>query len=205
MSLNDATESTRPRRRRRGAALENAIHDAVVDEVNELGYAASSLEGIAVRAGVGRMSLYRRWPDKPSLVLATVRARLPDAEEPEEGTGPRERLASLLTTMFDSSDRLVTFLERVLIATATAPTAAPLATVIRSEVFAPRVARLARVFADAREVGLIDPAADIELLARTGPALLFQQLLLVGTRPDSDDLRRVVDHLLPPCGPGCRG
>ncbi|GAA4169203.1 TetR-like C-terminal domain-containing protein [Gryllotalpicola koreensis] len=187
-----------PRRsRRRGAALEEAIFDAVVDEVNELGCDAASLEGIALRARIGRMSLYRRWPDKTALVLATLRARLPEAIEADAGAEPRERLRQLLASMFDSSDRSAAFLLRVATAKAVAPATDPVAAAVRSEVLEPRIGRLAAVLRAAQTDGLLPEAADIELLASAGPALLFQRRLLTGARPSAADVRRVVDLILP--------
>ncbi|MDN5796066.1 MAG: TetR/AcrR family transcriptional regulator [Intrasporangium sp.] len=61
-----------PRPRRRGAALENAILDATVAELQEVGYAAMTVEGVARRAGAGKYSLYRRWPNKVALAIAAA-------------------------------------------------------------------------------------------------------------------------------------
>lgn len=61
--------------RRRGAALEEAIFDAVWDELAENGYARLTMEGVAARARTGKQVLYRRWPSRPELVIAAVRAR----------------------------------------------------------------------------------------------------------------------------------
>src|SRR3984885_8933731 len=68
------TESTeRPvRRRRRGTAVENAISDAVIAELAEVGFGRLTFEGIAERAGTGKSPLYRRWPDTTSLVIDTL-------------------------------------------------------------------------------------------------------------------------------------
>ncbi|QNO36548.1 TetR/AcrR family transcriptional regulator [Protaetiibacter sp. SSC-01] len=61
--------------RRRGEELENAILDAVWDEISEKGYGGLTYEGVAARARTSRAVLYRRWPTRTDLVLATV-ARL---------------------------------------------------------------------------------------------------------------------------------
>ena len=42
---------------------------AAVELVAELGYAKVSMEAIAKRAGVGKPTLYRWWPNKASLCL----------------------------------------------------------------------------------------------------------------------------------------
>ena len=58
--------------RRHGEALERALLDAAWDELAEGGYAAFTMDAVAVRAGTSRPVLYRRWPDKHDLVRAAV-------------------------------------------------------------------------------------------------------------------------------------
>ncbi len=59
--------------RRRGAALEASILDAVWDELAETGYSGLSMEGVAARARTGKQVLYRRWRNRAELVIAAVR------------------------------------------------------------------------------------------------------------------------------------
>ena len=59
-------------RRRRGAALEEAILEAAWEELSTRGYAATSIESVAARAATSKPVLYRRWPTKAELVLATI-------------------------------------------------------------------------------------------------------------------------------------
>lgn len=75
------TTGTGPRIRRRGAELEDAILDATMAELQELGYAAMTVEGVARRAGAGKYSLYKRWPNKMALAMAAA-YRFKDAEPP---------------------------------------------------------------------------------------------------------------------------
>jgi AcrR family transcriptional regulator len=55
--------------RRHGTELVRAIHEAVLAEVAEHGYAGTTYEGIATRAGTSKPVLYRRWPTKAGMVL----------------------------------------------------------------------------------------------------------------------------------------
>lgn len=68
----------RTRPRRRGRALDVAILEATLAEIGDYGYAALTMERIAERANASKASLYRRWPSKVELVLATVYDLLPD-------------------------------------------------------------------------------------------------------------------------------
>ncbi|MGK5683058.1 TetR/AcrR family transcriptional regulator [Actinoplanes sp. URMC 104] len=58
--------------RRRGAELEDAIVAAAWDVLVESGYPGFTYEAIAARAGTSRPVLYRRWPQREDLLLATL-------------------------------------------------------------------------------------------------------------------------------------
>src|SRR5882762_980813 len=67
------TSVEQPVRTRRGAAaVEKAIHEAVLAELAEVGFGRLTFESIAERAGTGKSPLYRRWPDTTSLVIDTL-------------------------------------------------------------------------------------------------------------------------------------
>jgi len=68
----------RRRPRRRGDALNSAIHEATLDELAELGYAKLTIERVALRAGASKASVYRRWPSRIELVLDAVQHLAPD-------------------------------------------------------------------------------------------------------------------------------
>ena len=67
-----ATRGAGPPTRRRGPKLEAALLQAAWDELTEVGYAAFTMEGVAVRAKTSRAVLYRRWPNRPELVVAAL-------------------------------------------------------------------------------------------------------------------------------------
>ncbi|MFF0773088.1 TetR/AcrR family transcriptional regulator [Nonomuraea wenchangensis] len=72
--------------RRRGEALDAAIHRATLDELAESGYAGLTMERVAERAKAGKASLYRRWPSRLELVAEAVRTVLPTPESvPDTG------------------------------------------------------------------------------------------------------------------------
>jgi AcrR family transcriptional regulator len=59
-------------RRRRGAALEDAILDATWTELATEGYSNFTFEAVARRSGTSRPVLYRRWPTRASLASAAI-------------------------------------------------------------------------------------------------------------------------------------
>lgn len=55
--------------RRRGAARTEELLRATLDLATEVGYAGLNVEAVAKRAGVGKHTIYRRWPSMPALLL----------------------------------------------------------------------------------------------------------------------------------------
>jgi AcrR family transcriptional regulator len=71
--------------RRRGAALEEAILRAAVDEITESGYAAFTMDRVAKRAGTNKNAIYRRWPDRLALGIAAYRQLATTIQPPDTG------------------------------------------------------------------------------------------------------------------------
>jgi AcrR family transcriptional regulator len=90
--------------RRRGEALEQAILDAVQEELIEVGYAKLTIDGVARRAHTSTPVLYRRWPSRTALVLAALDChKSPDGEAPDTGDLRSDLFAFLrpVTRRFD--------------------------------------------------------------------------------------------------------
>ncbi|GGU18617.1 TetR/AcrR family transcriptional regulator [Streptomyces lavendofoliae] len=62
-------DSKTPDSTRRSERSRRAIYDAALALVGEVGYARTTIEGIAARAGVGKQTIYRWWPSKASVLL----------------------------------------------------------------------------------------------------------------------------------------
>jgi AcrR family transcriptional regulator len=92
-----------PRRpgRPRSEQVEDAILDAVIDLLGaNVSFDLLSMETIAVKAGVGKAAIYRRWANKEALVLATLqRAFHSTPRRPPAGETAREQLIDLLKQM----------------------------------------------------------------------------------------------------------
>jgi AcrR family transcriptional regulator len=75
------------RSRRRGAELEKAILDATWAELCEVGYTALTIEAVAKRAGTSKPVIYRRWPRRALLVVASWANRQPfEMKTPDLGS-----------------------------------------------------------------------------------------------------------------------
>ncbi|MFI6102647.1 TetR/AcrR family transcriptional regulator [Streptomyces sp. NPDC051310] len=77
-------ETKVPDSTRRSERSRRAIHAAALALVGEVGYARTTIEGIAARAGVGKQTIYRWWPSKAAVLLE---ASLDLARQAEEATG----------------------------------------------------------------------------------------------------------------------
>jgi TetR/AcrR family transcriptional regulator, regulator of autoinduction and epiphytic fitness len=72
------------------------ILDAALAELGEIGYGGFAIESVAARAGVGKSTIYRHWPDKLALI-ADAFATLHEGAAPDLASGaPRDKLARIL-------------------------------------------------------------------------------------------------------------
>jgi len=70
--------------RPRSEQAHQAILEATLELLAECGYSALTVEGVATRAGVGKATIYRRWPSKLHLVIEAF-SELPGLEEVDTG------------------------------------------------------------------------------------------------------------------------
>jgi AcrR family transcriptional regulator len=68
----DTQSGSRGPGRPRDARHDQSILDATLGILLEQGYRGVTIEGVAARAGVGRPTIYRRWPSKPAVVVAAL-------------------------------------------------------------------------------------------------------------------------------------
>jgi AcrR family transcriptional regulator len=75
--------------RPRSEEAHQAILDATLALLGEVGYSALTVEGVAQRAGVGKATIYRRWSSKLPLVVEAFGA-LPGFEDVDAGSLERD-------------------------------------------------------------------------------------------------------------------
>ena len=90
--LDNSSSAGRPRSEEAHRAILNATLELLV----EVGFSALTVEGVASRAGVGKATIYRRWPSKLPLVVEAF-GQLPGFEDVDTGD-----LADDLTKMLRS-------------------------------------------------------------------------------------------------------
>jgi len=85
--------------RPRSEASKTAILNATIDLLEETGYSTLTIEAIAARAGVGKATIYRWWPNKSILVLDAFLMSTESRLFFQENTSIRENFCQQLHTL----------------------------------------------------------------------------------------------------------
>jgi AcrR family transcriptional regulator len=76
----------RGRGRPRSVEADQAILDATLRMLGKHGVAGMTIEGVAAEAGVGKTTIYRRWPTKTDLIRAAISDIVPRGDPPDTGS-----------------------------------------------------------------------------------------------------------------------
>lgn len=101
MARGEEHSAVGPRPTRRQATTE-ALHRAVKELLEEVGYRALTIEGVALKAGVAKTSIYRRWPSKAEMVFDLMlhsSAELPAMDDRGSLTGDIEALSARVVAL----------------------------------------------------------------------------------------------------------
>jgi AcrR family transcriptional regulator len=188
----DSPRAGRPR----DEAREQAILEAAVDLLTEVGYEAMSIEAVAVRAKSSKATIYRRWPGKAELVADAMRRRTEPALEDLPDTG------SLRGDLLMLIQRMVAGIEGpdgglmcgLAVAVRTDPEFGRLLVARTHE---HKLRTVAALVAQAEARGEIPPGADASLLLEVAPGVaLFHQMS--GQPFDAAFTEHLVDRILIP-------
>jgi AcrR family transcriptional regulator len=188
------------RHRRRGEALERAIHAAVFTELAEVGYAAFTIESVASRAHTGKASIYRRWPTKQDLVLEAFCGKFGETMQLIEGsldddTTTRDVLLRMGRRMCEVSAEAT---EAIRVAAGEMSRDAELSAALDERVNCPKREMMLNVLQRGVERGEVRPEAACEMFAEILPAMIMFKLILQNQAVSDDALISIVDHILMP-------
>ena len=182
--------------RRRGETLEQAIFQAVLDQLQAVGYAHLTMEGVAACAHTGKAALYRRWPRKEDLVVDALDHTMPSlAELPDTGSLREDLLALLRRTAAMTNSATGCALRCLL---AEVDREHPFARLLHERVFAPRKRAFRAVLQRAADRGQLRADAAGQLAADVGPALVIQRFLAEGPPVPDDYVVSVLDEVILP-------
>lgn len=192
MSITDVPRAVgRPR----DPKLDAAITDATLELLADIGYAALTIEAVATRAGVGKATLYRRWPGKVQLVVDAVRT-LSEQPDPDTSAGVRDELVELLEAVRRKSGSSLAgrIFPRLIGDSADNP---EFMRRYREQVLDPRRDRFRTALLRGVEQGLVRTDVDtdhaIDLLV--GP-MAYRNLIRNDPAPGPDLAARIVDDVL---------
>lgn len=157
------------RGRPRDLRVDDVVLKVTLAELAQHGYQGMSIDGIAVRSGVSKPTIYRRWPNKPALAIAAIAALV--AQEPPELTGNTlEDLIGQLQAAHENLVRLgsVTLLGTLLAESERHP---KFIRTYREALLEPRRARLRSILESARarkEIAASDDQIDTATLLLIG-------------------------------------
>ncbi len=175
--------------------MDEAILDAAVDLLAEVGYARLTMEQIATRAGVGKASVYLRWPNKVALVAEAIKHRSAVIPEIPDTGSLREDMLAFLRALLRGKAAGQQALAAVTGEIASNP---ELRKAWRQSVEATLWACVRRIVERAIERGELPASSDVELLTMLPLTLLQNWRLEHGQGPDDAVVERIVDQFYTP-------
>jgi AcrR family transcriptional regulator len=178
--------------RPRSEEAHQAILDATLSLLAEVGFSALTVEGVANRAGVGKATIYRRWPSKLPLVIEAF-GQLPALEDADTGS-----LAGDLKAMLRHYLQLFrkTPLATVVPSLAGERAHNPELSAVFDPVMKDRRQPLVRAFERAVARGELSPALDLDMAADLVVGPIAVRLFFTGSRLHPDLVDPMVDLAL---------
>ncbi len=200
MSIAEVEESTSRVGRPSGAraeAREQAILDAALSLVIEVGYDRLSMDALAERAHAGKATIYRHWSGKAEVVVEAIRRRKCDASFPAVQTGSlRGDLVATLECMnaamsAEDSALLVGVLSAM-------HKDQELAALMRSQVIDARKDMLDEILERAVASGELEAGTDAGVVNEVLSAMFFNRLVISGEPIDDAFVAHMVDDVVLP-------
>jgi AcrR family transcriptional regulator len=189
---------TSPRGRPRDPQRREAILQAALTLVAEVGYDRMTVEALAARAGVSKPTIYRRWPGgKPEIVTDAIRSKHERADTLPDAGSLRGDLLAMLAVMVEHTDEDAHLAAGLIGQLRSSP---ELAALMRDEVVDHERRRYGTLIARAVARGELSAGARITpLLGDVAGSVIFTRAVVTPYEPlDLPFLEELVDHVLLP-------
>jgi AcrR family transcriptional regulator len=188
-----------PRRagRPRDARARHVILQATRTVLASSGFAGLTVDAVATTAGVGKATIYRRWPSRERLVLDAVREVTAPITVPDTGA-LRSDLVAFAEAM---SGDLTTGVAQVLPGLAAAAAHSP---ALREELVAFAAERRAHVrsaLGRAAARGELRPGTDLDVAVEQLVGPVVYRMVVTGSVPTGAEVGAMIDQLLAGIGP----
>jgi AcrR family transcriptional regulator len=190
----DVAETARKPGRPRSVECDHAILEAALAEYATHGLDGLSVDAVAVRAGVSKATIYRRYPSKAQLVAAAAFAVAEDAApKPDTGSLRGDITAALMNLRRLLQDPVLGAATRMLVTDA-----------VRNEELAQMHTEFVRrrrqgsfdAFRRAIARGELRPDVDLDIAADTLAAPLFYRHMVLHDQVDDAYVEAIVEHFL---------
>ncbi len=176
---------------------EDQILEATLELLLDVGYDRLTMDAVARRARASKATLYRRWEDKPSLVVdAMVRAKhAPHVDGHDTGSLRGDLVSTFCGAHGIGRNDATGMLGSVITALASDP---EFARRFREAFIAPKVQVSREIYQRAIDRGEIPADVDIEVIAPALAGILLHRSFVMGLLPDDETVERVIDHVILP-------
>lgn len=185
--------------RPRDATRDEAILDAAIAILAEIGYERMTMDMVAVRAKAGKATVYRRWPSKGEMVVEAVgrmKRSLVDLEQlADTGTLRGDLLALFRPQSVGEAEQKMRAMAGVAAMLAQHPA---LAEAGHDAIVAPWVAANRALIERARARGEVDAHAQVDTVAQIIPSLAAYRALIQRRPFDHAFLVEIIDGVLLP-------
>jgi len=178
----------------RAEAREQAILDAAVELVMEVGYDRLSMDALAERAHAGKATIYRRWSGKAQVVAEAIRRRKSGHQVTPDTGSLRQDLLEALGNMCVSLDGDEALVAGVMSAMRSDP---ELSELMRSQVL-DGDSPIDTIVSRAVERGELLPGTTAALANEVGPAVVMLRLVFRGEPLDESFTIHLVDQIVLP-------
>lgn len=176
--------SPEPRRRPGGrtARVRGQVLDAVLAELAEHGYDGLTVEAVAARAGVHRVTVHRRWGDVGGLLADVLDAAGDDDWQPPDTGSLQADLTALNQEIHDA----MAAAPSIMAALISASFRSEKAELAQRRLWEDRYRRSETIVSRALHRGELPPHTDARRLLIAATAPLYHQLVLLHAPPDPD-------------------
>jgi AcrR family transcriptional regulator len=190
----EAGPASRRPGRPRSEQAEQAIIEATLDLFAEQGFEGVCVEAVAARAGVGKATIYRRWPNKEELLLAAFGSLKSPFPEPK-GVSVRDDLLAMVEVMCaDKADPRKA--RRYALLLGEGEKYPRLMARFKETVVEPRREAMRAVIRRGVQIGELRPDTDIEIAMLTLTGVIMAHEKTTDGTFDGDFAARLVDGLL---------
>lgn len=196
VTSDDAPQPGPTATRRRGEGLLRAIFAATIDQLGACGYSGLTMEGVALCAGTGKASLYRRWPTKDELIIDAISNAVTGSYDAPETGSVRGDILAILGGM---SDMITSAAGRAIYALIRGNARErDFVRLAKIRLMQPRQAQVLEVLRRGAERGEVRPEAVSPLVAQVGIAMIGHLIMLNDGALSRAELTAIVDEILLP-------